>query len=436
MPYTSIDGAKKASFPTSAEGIALTLPQINKLAEIYDALKEEGKVDNPMAVAWNSWKQVYEKKGGKWAEKEKKPAESLELFYRGDDFSKIDFEGGVRFKKDLIPVGSFLHPQDRTKKIVVTKERMQKWIDAFENYKKVGGDVHIPLRHSDDPDKNTGWLEKLLIENDKLMGIVEITEPEIAEKIERKTIKGASISITPDFLDEKGNAYDEMLDHVALTVIPQIRGQGPFVRLESGEFESLISADERGNQNAQEKEVITMEEDIKQLKEQIAGLEKEKAELEEKAKVSENVTLETLKKDKEKTEKEVAELKGQVTKLEEEKVEREKIEMKARIEELVKDGKLPPAVRDKVGILLEADWSKPIHLEEKDKDGNKTERDVTHKAMIFEIFANLPKYAGFKEETVTESKVEMEEEEAKKIGRETAESVTGTSKSKELEAKK
>jgi len=37
MPYDSIAAAKKAGFPTSAEGIALTLGQINKLAELYDA---------------------------------------------------------------------------------------------------------------------------------------------------------------------------------------------------------------------------------------------------------------------------------------------------------------------------------------------------------------------------------------------------------------
>ena len=72
MPYESIEAAKKAGFPTSAEGIDLTLGQVNKLAELYDAIKKAGTADNPMAVAWTSFKQLYKKEGDKWVEIEKK----------------------------------------------------------------------------------------------------------------------------------------------------------------------------------------------------------------------------------------------------------------------------------------------------------------------------------------------------------------------------
>ena len=68
MPYESIEAAKKASFPTSAEEIDLTLAQINKLAEIYDAIKKEGKVETAFAVAWVTWKKIYKKEGDKWVE--------------------------------------------------------------------------------------------------------------------------------------------------------------------------------------------------------------------------------------------------------------------------------------------------------------------------------------------------------------------------------
>jgi len=68
MPYDSIDAAKKAGFPTSAEDINMTLAQINKLAEIYDAVKKAGTADNPMAVAWTQWKDLYKKKGDSWVE--------------------------------------------------------------------------------------------------------------------------------------------------------------------------------------------------------------------------------------------------------------------------------------------------------------------------------------------------------------------------------
>lgn len=66
MPYKSIDAAKKASFPTSADGITLTLSQVNKLAELYDAITEAGTTKNPFAVAWTQWKQLYQKKDDRW----------------------------------------------------------------------------------------------------------------------------------------------------------------------------------------------------------------------------------------------------------------------------------------------------------------------------------------------------------------------------------
>lgn len=68
MPYDSIDAAKSAGFPTSAEDINLTLAQINKLAAIYDAVKKAGTADNPMAVAWAQWKDLYKKQDGRWVE--------------------------------------------------------------------------------------------------------------------------------------------------------------------------------------------------------------------------------------------------------------------------------------------------------------------------------------------------------------------------------
>ena len=66
MPYESIDAAKKAGFPTSADDIDLTLAQINKLAEIHDAIKKAGNAENPMAVAWTQWKALHTKAAGAW----------------------------------------------------------------------------------------------------------------------------------------------------------------------------------------------------------------------------------------------------------------------------------------------------------------------------------------------------------------------------------
>lgn len=76
MPYNSIQAAKDAGFPTSAEGIDLTLAQINKLAEIYDAVKEAGTAKEPFAVAWTAWKKLYRKERDRWVEIKKETQET------------------------------------------------------------------------------------------------------------------------------------------------------------------------------------------------------------------------------------------------------------------------------------------------------------------------------------------------------------------------
>jgi len=72
MPYKSIAAAKKAGFPTTAEGAPMTLAQINKLAEIYDAIKKAGTARVPFSTAWVTWKKIYRKVDNKWVKRESK----------------------------------------------------------------------------------------------------------------------------------------------------------------------------------------------------------------------------------------------------------------------------------------------------------------------------------------------------------------------------
>jgi len=72
MPYVSINSAKDNGFPTHAEGAPMTLAQINKLAEIYDAVKNKPGIKNAIAIAWTQWKKLYKKVGNKWVKIKKK----------------------------------------------------------------------------------------------------------------------------------------------------------------------------------------------------------------------------------------------------------------------------------------------------------------------------------------------------------------------------
>lgn len=367
-------------------------------------------------------------------------AEIMEIFYRGGEFA---FEEGARFKKDLIQVGTFLHPQRKEERIRITKKRMEKWIANFQRYKANGGDIHIPIRHTEDPRDNAGWLEDMMIEDDKLFGILEITDEDIVKKVESKSIKDVSISISPDFLDEKGNKYDEIIDHIALTVIPQIRGQGPFVKLESGEFEALEEekpADELGDKEKDKLSLSksTTEEEMKELEElkkKLVELEKVKTELEDKLKKGKDTNLEALKTELEARKKEVEKL--NTFRLEQEKKDRE-----ATVEDLISTKHiLPPAQRENVLVLLEhysgEVTTSKIEFESKKEDGSIEKKTIEANALLLEVLNGIPGYVGFKEITKTDiDKEKTETEETKRIGKETAEQTTGTSVSLEKEKSK
>jgi len=70
MPYKTIKSAEEAKFPTVVDDVPLTLGQINRLAELYDAIKESGSADSPMAVAMTQWKKEHRKSDDTWIKAE------------------------------------------------------------------------------------------------------------------------------------------------------------------------------------------------------------------------------------------------------------------------------------------------------------------------------------------------------------------------------
>ncbi len=135
----------------------------------------------------------------------------------------------AKFKKEIIRVGEYYHPDAPDGKLDVTLDRINNWID---NFTKAGIKVWLPIRHSKDPRDNTGWVTGLLVEDDKLIAELEVTDKDIATRLEDGTIKDVSIGIEFDFTDDKGNIFDEIIRHVALTVDPHIREQEGFIAAE------------------------------------------------------------------------------------------------------------------------------------------------------------------------------------------------------------
>ena len=66
MPYSSLSAASKAGAITTFRKSPMSLEAVNKLYSVYDALKADTKVANPMAVAMATWKGAVELKNGVW----------------------------------------------------------------------------------------------------------------------------------------------------------------------------------------------------------------------------------------------------------------------------------------------------------------------------------------------------------------------------------
>ena len=207
MPYDSIAAAKNDGFPTSAEGIDLTLAQINKLAEIYDAVKEAGTAKNPMAVAWTQWKKLYKKVDDAWVE-----IKAAAIQFGTEQFVVATTgDPGIPDHAAMIE-GKLIH---------LDKTNLKGWgVTAAAAEQIIAGISGIPLRACNsldphacdfDPDNfaNVGYATSARVEDGWLWAAAAVTDQEAAKKIDDGTwmpfgkggwsVTGFPSDPTPDF---------------------------------------------------------------------------------------------------------------------------------------------------------------------------------------------------------------------------------------------
>lgn len=152
-------------------------------------------------------------------------------------------EGLNRFWKELISAGQFAHPQDRSKKLLITPERMDEWIRNF----KAGVLDIVPVTYSHPRDnveliENAhGRIVELQRRGNSLFGLLELDD-EATGKIKLGLIASDSVGVAERY-DNQGRRIGEVLEHVALTNDPYVTGLAEFA----------IAAEAKG------REVILME---------------------------------------------------------------------------------------------------------------------------------------------------------------------------------
>jgi hypothetical protein len=411
MPFNTIAGAKEAQFPTKINDISLTLEQVNKLAEMYDALKKDSKVDNPMAIAITNFKKMYKKEGNKYVRvKQKEMAIKTTSEVNGHTHTYDDTKSGktslnnghiheyivedekiiiknadghthapakqAAFKetynidnKEIFAVGTY----NGTK---VTHQDLEDMVAAFKELKG-HRDVPLKLGHTNnqkflqsDGLPAAGWIDSLKKVGDKLICSIKEIPKKVKELIDSGAYKKVSSEILLNWIDgSNGQKYRRVLSGVALlgAEIPAVSGLNDFGKFynETDNYEEIINVNYSLLSNKISGEKDKAGNDTKDNKGELQHIKEErKMELEEK--YSElKVTNEVLEKEKKDLEKKtqdfasresnlIAEKKELEEKLNKQKLDKKTSEIKIFVDEnSVKDNmKILPKHKSLVTALL------------------------------------------------------------------------------------
>lgn len=143
-----------------------------------------------------------------------------------------------RFRKDIISVGEWVHP-NTGEKISVTRERLARFAATFAAMKAAGVRVPVPSDHTESAEKNRGWVEDMWVEGDRLYAELSLIGDDAIREASRNHV---SIFLMGKLTDGKGNEYDDAIAHVALTPTPVISGQDGFIALSAGRVPVLSLA--------------------------------------------------------------------------------------------------------------------------------------------------------------------------------------------------
>lgn len=251
-------------------------------------------------------------------------------------------------------------PLTVTKEGVSSKENLViSMTELKENFEKGAKDsVTVPLNHDNRPHENTGYIKKLKFDVDAegrtvLKGGFEFTEPDVKGKAERGTIPGTSGGVVFDFIHkEKGDKFNAVLDHVALTPNPWLNGMDRFGMSDVENLTIIGFSEELEGIGGETNVAETKDEKKDEKKEEVVPTLAEKLGLSEDEIVERLKALDEFqKKDRERT-------------------------IKDKIKAWQDEGKNPAVLVEAEKVLMADEGAVALHLSENGKDQSLTLSDV------------------------------------------------------------
>jgi hypothetical protein len=138
------------------------------------------------------------------------------------------------YKKELIYPGKFIKKDedgDVEFDLPVNEKLIDHWVATFNQMKKNGIEVPLPIEHTSNPARRRGTVVKLAKEFNPKRGANSLyCYVTFRDKESESMAKTAQVSLyaPPSFIDGKGRKYSRPIRHVALTDYPLIPGLGEF----------------------------------------------------------------------------------------------------------------------------------------------------------------------------------------------------------------
>jgi len=139
------------------------------------------------------------------------------------------------FRKDIVQVGTWVHPGSG-ETIDISLARIQHWATVGNQMLAAGIKIPIPATHTNDPEKNRGYVQKFDVQGDKLWMNCELIGTDAIQLAARCEV---SISVVPEVKGADGTVYTDAPNHIAMVTDPVIPGQGQFQVIELSRAKAL-----------------------------------------------------------------------------------------------------------------------------------------------------------------------------------------------------